>query len=341
MSYGAASVDLRGGAPWKRRALLLGLVAAAACVAAVGLMPEQAGAAELGMDWSGNPWAEKKLDHLGTWLHVRDVEVMPLPAYNADDDDSDSDHLAQSNLDDDDMQTPQLSARPSPAGHAKSAAAQQPKTDDLYSHKKHENPDVMGLKSLRNKILGQDNAKTKVKAEQDAIFAEAARKEAALNKSLQRQAVKKQAKQPHVPIAAPLLPHPVQHAKHVETQATRPLQTGQHAKRSDAAAEGKIGGKIRGAEAELSALKKQEHEQEVLLCLIPVCQCRYGVCSTTTCDRTHDDCRRQSKRRTEKTLERSKWKRSTREKTSCTAWPPLNCRGTTWAIFCPRSRCLK
>ena len=250
---------------WKRGALLVALVAAAACVAAVGLAVPGEAAAETEMitqmvetDWAGNPWAAKKLSHLGSWLHVKDVQVMPLPVYNADGG-SETDHLAAPNLDDDeDKQATKLSARPatrvggkygdkSAADHAKTA-------DSLYTHKRSENPDVMGLKSLRDKILGQDHAK---KDENDLIFARAARQEAALKKSLHQEAAKKQAKQAHVYLAAP--PHALHAAAHV-TPGLSSLMTAQRSKSH-------VDEKMSRAKAELSALETEEREKEVLICL--------------------------------------------------------------------------
>jgi hypothetical protein len=251
-------------AMWKRRALLVALVAAAACVAAVGLAVPGDAAAETEMisqmvetDWAGNPWAAKKLSHLGSWLHVRDVQVMPLPVYDAEGG-SESDHLAAPNLDDaDDMQKPQLSARPATRAWQKygdkSAAYHAKTADSLYTNTKSENPDVMGLKSLRDKILGQDHAK---KNENDLIFARAARQEAALKKSLHEEAAMKQAKQAHVHLAAP--PQALYAAAHVTPGLG--LMTARRSKSH-------VDEKMSRAKAELSALETEGREKEVLICL--------------------------------------------------------------------------
>jgi hypothetical protein len=248
---------------WKRRALLVALVAAAACVATVGLAVPGDAAAETEMitqmvetDWAGNPWAAKKLSHLGSWLHVRDVQVMPLPVYNAEGG-SESDHLAAPNLDDaDDMQKPQLSARPATRAWEKygdkSAAYHAKTADSLYTHTKSENPDVMGLKSLRDKILGQDHAK---KDENDLIFARAARQEAALKKSLHEEAAKKQAKQAHVHLEPPQALHA---AAHVTPGLS--LMTARRSKSH-------VDEKMSRAKAELRALETEERKKEVLICL--------------------------------------------------------------------------
>jgi len=97
------------------------------------------------MNWKSNPWAGNKLDHLSTWLHVRNVNVMALPAYNADGD-SQTDHLAGPNQNDEGLDSVHDFTK-------SSLAAKTAKTDDYLPNKRSENPDVMGLNSLRNKVL--------------------------------------------------------------------------------------------------------------------------------------------------------------------------------------------
>jgi len=117
---------------------------------------------------------------------------MPLPAYNADDDAFETtDRLAQPNQDDPDF-TSTLSS--SPLSTLK-AVKHNLAVDDYYTEKKQPNPDVMGLKALRNKVFAEDTpTDNKEKVDEDSIFAKAAKEEAALKKTLHKQAAVKKAK---------------------------------------------------------------------------------------------------------------------------------------------------
>jgi len=136
------------------------------------------------------------------WLHTSDVQLMPLPKYDPNDDASETtDQLALPNEDDADIApTSSLSSLPTGAAtkgakapgaaHAAKAVAA-----DFYAHKKHQNPDVAGLKALRNKVLKEDTPSKESEGEREKkIFAKAEQEEAALKKSLHEEAAAKKHK---------------------------------------------------------------------------------------------------------------------------------------------------
>jgi len=132
-------------------------------------------------------WALSKVTaaNQNTWLRTSDVTLAPLPAYNANDDaDETVDRLALPNEDDlNAVVTSTLSS--SPLSSLKT-------DDDYYTEKKQPNPDVMGLKALRNKVFAEDKP-TGSPEEQDlnSVFAKAAKEEAVLKKQLHEQAAAK------------------------------------------------------------------------------------------------------------------------------------------------------
>jgi len=120
-----------------------------------------------------------------TWLRTSDVTLAPLPAYNANDDaDETVDRLALPNEDDlNAVVTSTLSS--SPLSSLKT-------DDDYYTEKKQPNPDVMGLKALRNKVFAEDKpTKSTEKQDENTVFAKAAKEEAILKKQLHEQAAAK------------------------------------------------------------------------------------------------------------------------------------------------------
>ena len=179
---------------------MLAVMAAAAVVAAVGLLAPAPAPASL-----EDPWASVLGTHGGDdWDHTADLSspdeahdgLQPLPAYNPNDGSAERDELSMPNLDDNyEAKTSALSswhvhpAKLAEARHVeheldaqRQKAARKSRTGDLYfTNVRHMNPDVEALQAVRNKILQRDKKRQRqTKEEEKQVFARAAREEAEL-----------------------------------------------------------------------------------------------------------------------------------------------------------------
>ena len=199
----AAVVTPTGGALRSSRrgaGIMLAVMAAAAVVAAVGLLAPAPAPASL-----EDPWASVLGTHGGDdWDHTADLSspdeahdgLQPLPAYNPNDGSAERDELSMPNLDDNyEAKTSALSswhvhpAKLAEARHVeheldaqRQKAARKSRTGDLYfTNVRHMNPDVEALQAVRNKILQRDKKRQRqTKEEEKQVFARAAREESEL-----------------------------------------------------------------------------------------------------------------------------------------------------------------
>ena len=191
LQYGShmesADVASASGSGQKRAlAIVLGLVAAAVCIAAAGFVVPTHTELE-SIDFQSNPWAKAVLNSASNsaWLGTTDVSLKPLPAYNANDGYAERDELALPNEDDADVATMSslmdLTKSPAKASSMKKAvsAHKATKTENQMdvgsTENKHENPDVKALQTVRDKVFAEDHPSRRANhAEQKNVFEKAA-----------------------------------------------------------------------------------------------------------------------------------------------------------------------
>jgi len=282
LTYGSSATEAelgegtRAGAPRanRRAMLLIGLVAAAACLAAVGMVPNQQQDVLDSDDLNMYSQADTEYSHaddvaamgLGTanqvlsglsdtnkaWIGTGDeASLQSLRSETQYDPNSDSgaDRAAEADLDDENMPLSDSLTIPTPPIDTDSTSTLhglQGAHSRANAHGDDDNELHMGLSALRKHVISQDidQPRQQQKEREQHIFREAARKEAEMKASLHAAAAARKAK----------------HAVHHSHGARR--GKGESSRHRGGGNSGYQKGAVKEAEKELKALRRQAQHKE-------------------------------------------------------------------------------